>query len=158
MKHITLELSLESCQKALNELHDYKNELRPKLDEICRRLAEIGAEEARQRFARGDYGNTDAYVSTTPIDNGWKIVAMGKDVYFIEFGTGFFAHPHGATTSVPVYPGSYSEQHAKQFSEYGYWWYEGEKLQGTEAEMPMYFAGEAIRANEERIAREVFGK
>lgn len=158
MKHITLELSPESCQRAIAELRKYENELRPKLNEVCRRLAELGAEEARRRFARGDHGNTDAYVSTTPTENGWKIVAMGTDVYFIEFGTGFFAHPHGEATTVPVYPGSYSEQNAQQFSEYGYWWYEGEKLQGTEAEMPMYFAGEVIRANEKRIAREVFGK
>ena len=156
MKTITVELSTESIANAITELESFKDTATPKLNEICRRLAELGADEARRRFARGDYGNTDASVTIEPMANGWKIVAMGKDVYFIEFGTGFFAMPHG-NVSVPVYPGSWSEEHAQQFSELGYWWYAGEKLQGTEAEMPMYFAGEVIRANHHRIVREVLG-
>ena len=158
MKTITIQLSPASCDKALKELREYEKKVKPKLDEVCRKLAEIGAQEARARFARGDHGNGGVVVTVEPMSNGYKIVASGHDVYFIEFGTGFFAHPHGYETSVPVYPGSWSESHAQQFSEKGYWYYGGEKLQGTEAEMPMYYAGRAIRENEKRIVREVFGK
>lgn len=157
MKHIVYELSPDSCNNLLKELEQYEKSVKPKLDKVCKLLAELGAEEARRRFARGDKGNGGVIVDVVPIDNGYKIVASGHDVYFIEFGTGFFAHPHGYATSIPVYPGSYSEQHAQQFSEYGFWYYEGEKLQGTEAEMPMFFAGQEIRKNEQRIVREVFG-
>ena len=46
MKTITIELSKESCNKALKELLRYQKEIKPKLDEVCRRLAEIGKEEA----------------------------------------------------------------------------------------------------------------
>ena len=87
---------------------------------------------------------------------------MGHDVYFIEFGTGFnagTAYGDGLPpTSVPVYPGSWSEEHAQAFSTHGYWYYQGEKLQGTEAEMPMYYADKAIRENERKVVKEVFGK
>ena len=162
MKHITIELSPKSCDKALKELERYQRDIKPKLDEICRRLAEIGAQEASNRFARGNHGNTEAHVTVQQIPNGYKIVASGHDVYFIEFGTGFFTGVNYGDglpeTSVPVYPGSWSSEHSHIFENYGYWWYDGEKLQGTEAEMPMYYAGRAIRANEKRIAREVFGK
>lgn len=163
MKTLVLELSPESCQDALDELKKYQREISPKLDEVCRRLAELGAQEARMRFARGDHGNGGVTVTVEKIDNGYKIVASGHDVYFIEFGTGVnagvgYGDSGVPATSVPVYPGSWSEQHAQEFSRYGYWWWQGEKLQGTEAEMPMYYAGKAIRENEIRIAREVFSK
>lgn len=163
MKHLTIELTQESIDNAIKVLEAYQedgkvNKIREKLDKVCKQLADIGAEEARRRFARADHGNGDVTVTVEKMRNGYKIVASGADVYFIEFGTGFFAMPHGDEISVPVYPGSYSEEHAQAFSEHGYWYYAGEKLQGTEAEMPMYFAGEAIRNNEKRILREVYGK
>ena len=161
MKKILLQLSADSCNKAVQELIAYQKEIIPKLDEVCRRLAEIGAQEAQARFARGDHGNGGVSVTTERIKDGYKIVASGHDVYFIEFGTGHFAgvgYGEGMPpTSVPVYPGSWSEQHAQKFSEYGYWYYAGERLEGTEAEMPMYYAGRAIRNNERRIVKEVFG-
>ena len=152
MKYIDIELSPQSIDKALQELAELD-----KLDLICQKLALIGAEEAMRRFMRGDHGNTDVNVDVVPIENGYKIVASGKDVYFIEFGTGVFANPNGYETTVPVYPGSYSEQHAQQFSTKGFWYYGGEKLQGTEAENAMYYAGKAIRDNMERVIQEVYG-
>lgn len=158
MKRITVELSAQSCGKALKELQQYEKQIKPKLDEVCKRLAEIGAQEASARFARGDHGNGGVVVTTEQMENGYKVVASGHDVYFIEFGTGFDANPHGYKPTVPVYPGSWSEGHAQKFSEYGYWYYGGERLQGTEAEMPMYYAERAIRENEKRIVQEVFGK
>ena len=153
MKQIVLELSLQSVDKALQELNEIFN-----LDLICQKLAMIGADEAMRRFARGDHGNSDVNVDVLPIENGYKIVASGEDVYFIEFGTGVFANPNGYATTIPVYPGSYSEQHAQQFSTKGFWYYGGEKLQGTEAENAMYYAGKAIRDNMSRVIQEVLGK
>lgn len=163
MQKVTIELSTESCKAALEELKKYERDFNSKMEEVCRRLAEIGAREASFRFARGDHGNSDATVTTQKFDKGYKIVASGKDVYFIEFGTGFNAGvgygdgmPSGL--SVPVYPGSWSEEHKKLFSEQGFWWYGGEKLQGTEAEMPMYYASKAMRNNIKKVVEEVFKK
>lgn len=158
MKTITIELSAVSTKYAARLLKDYARGHNKRLDEVCRRLAEIGKDEAQRRFDRGaEHGNGGVIVEVVPIDRGYKIVASGHDVYFIEFGTGIYANPNDYTTSVPVYPGSYSEQHAQRFSEHGFWYYEGEKLQGTEAQNAMYYAGKAMRENEQRIMKEVLG-
>ena len=159
---ITLQLSADSCNEAIEELKQYQKSIIPKLDEVCRRLAEIGCQEASYRFARGDHGNGGVVCTTEKIENGYKIVASGHDVYFIEFGTGVnagvaYGDSGVPNVSVPVYPGSWSEGHAQKFSEYGFWYYNGERLEGTEAEMPMYYAGRAIRNNERRVVKEVFG-
>jgi len=157
MRRIVILMSEESCQHAIEVLREFHQSIKPKLDLACKKLAEIGAEEARRRFARGDHGNGGVTVTVEPMNGGCKIVANGHDVYFIEFGTGFFVQPHGQAVSAAIYPGSYSEQNKQIFSELGYWWYANEKLQGTEAEMPLYFAGEAIRKNYKRVLKEVFG-
>ena len=106
MKKIILELSTQSAQDALNELKQYKKTVNPKLQEVCRRLAEIGMQEAQMYLGQAEYGNTDASLATEPMKNGYKIVMSGSDVYFIEFGTGDAVNNHYPEVSVPVYSGS----------------------------------------------------
>lgn len=161
MKTIVIELSPESCKDAVKEIKAYTKSLRGKLDEVCKRLAEIGAEEARRIVSQVNpaEGNTDITITTHPIENGWAIAASGSDVYFVEFGTGKEVQwdTHGFSTSVPIYPGAWSEEHAEQFSTYGRWYYRKIRYEGTPAYMPMYYAEKKIRENEKRIAKEVFG-
>ena len=128
------------------------------LDEVCRRLAEIGIQEASAHLAGVGNGNTDVSIDPLPekTANGYKIVMGGSDVYFVEFGTGDQADAHGYTPSVPVGWGTYSEQHAQKLSKYGFWWYAGEQLTGTPAYMPMYYAGRAIREAFPKVVEEVF--
>jgi hypothetical protein len=164
MKTLTIELSAESCKKALDELKKYRDEIKPKLDEVCKRLAEIGRQEASAIIngaARSTPGNTHAHTSVEKIENGYKIVMEGQDVYFIEFGTGIFAGEYAGDTSnvtVGVMPGDWSDTHARQFSNYGYWFYEGQFLRGTPAYMPMYYAGKKMREEMPKVVKEVFGK
>lgn len=158
MKKISINLSVESCNKAVKELKTFETEVKPKLDEICRRLAELGAEVAKSHLQL-DAGNTDVTIEEpVQIENGYKLVMSGKDVYFVEFGTGEFTLPHGNEVSVPVYPGSYSEKHAKQFSQFRFWWYGGEQYEGTPAYRPLLYAGQAMRQEMPRIVKEVLGK
>lgn len=158
MKRIEVELSTESCEKAVQALNAYKEKVLPKLDEVCKRLAEIGAEAAREHLQL-ENGNTDAKIEDpVPIKNGYKIVMSGEDAYFIEFGTGEFTYAHGEEVSVPVYPGSYSEEHAQQFSKYRFWWYGGEQFEGTPAFRPLLYAGMAIREAMPKVVKEVFNK
>ena len=160
MKRITIELSPASCQAAVNELKAYNKSLRKKYDEICKRLAQIGAQEAQIWFdMAAAEGNGGTKVGIRPIENGWAITANGSKVYFVEFGTGNDANwdTHGFSTSVPIYPGSWSEEHAEKYSTYGYWYYRKTRYEGTPAYMPMYHAEQKIRENEQRIAREVLG-
>ena len=162
MKTIILELSAASCTKALKELKSYKRDIEKKLDEVCRRLAELGAEEARRIAAMVDpmEGNTDITISTHKIENGWAITASGSDVYFIEFGTGDMAtSTHGFEPDVPVYPGSWSERHEQRYSNSDphHWWYNGQMLTETYSYAPMFRADRAIRENLRRVEKEVFG-
>lgn len=159
MKTIVLELSVESCKKAIKELEKYSKQLEPKLDEICRRLAEMGVKEAENHLTLAN-GNTKAKINPpVKIDGGYKIVMEGEDVYFIEFGTGDAAATNSYYTPlVNVYPGSWSEEHAEKYSSYGFWWYGGEKLTETPAYMPMYNAGKIMREELPRIAKEVLEK
>ena len=157
MKRIEIELSADSCRAAVEELRRYRKEIKPKLDEVCKRLVEIGMLEAQLHLVLAN-GNTDATIlQPVKIDNGYKLVMQGEDVYFVEFGTGDAANPNGYAVSVPVYPGSYSEEHAEKYATYGFWWYGGEKLTETPAYMPMYYAGKRMREELPRIVKEVFG-
>ena len=158
MKRIEIELSPESCAKAIKELETYQKEIKPKLDEVCKRLAEIGLQVAQSHWSGGDlHGNNDAtFMPIVPIENGYKIVFQGKDVYFVEFGTGDEVYPHMDTT-VPVAWGTWSAEDKQQLWTLGFWWYGGERLTGTPAYMPMYYASKAIRDNVKRVYKEVFG-
>jgi hypothetical protein len=155
MKTITIELSVESCKAAKEELKRYMQEATPKLDEVCKLLAEIGREEANAHLALAN-GNDDARIDIEPMDGGYKLVMSGSDVYFIEFGTGSDVNAH-YQTSVPVFAGSWSMEHSQQYARHGWWWYGGEIYVGTPAYMPMYYAGKKMREEIPRIVKEVFG-
>lgn len=156
MKTITIELSKDGCQRALKELKAFQKEVNPKLMEVCKRLAEIGAAEAQAHLTLAQ-GNTDAVIEPpVPMDNGYKIVMSGSDVYFVEFGTGDQVSAHFDTT-VPVAWGTWSAENEQELWNYGFWWYGGERLTGTPAYMPMYYAGRKIREEIPRVVKEVFG-
>lgn len=155
MKHIDIELSVESCKAAIEELKKYQKKIKPKLDEVCRRLAEIGAQEANAHLTLAN-GNTDATITVEPMDGGYKLVMSGSDVYFVEFGTGSDVDAH-YQTSVPVFAGSWSMEHSQKYARQGWWWYGGDIYVGTPAYMPMYYAEKKMREEAPRIVKEVFG-
>ena len=156
MKTITVELSLSSCNKAVKDLQAYAKQIQPKMLEVCKRLAEIGAQEANAHLVLAD-GNTDAAITVEAMEGGYKLVMSGSDVYFIEFGTGSDVNAH-YQVSVPVFAGSWSMEHKQMYAKHGWWWYGGEVLTGTPAYMPMYYAGKKMREEMPRIVKEVFGK
>ena len=159
MKTITIQLSADSCKKAIEELEKYKKQIEPKLKEVCKRLAEIGRDEAISvvNQVRLQEGNAVERIAALPIDNGWKIVMEGADVYFIEFGTGDGVNAH-YDTSVPVAWGTWSAEHNQVLWTKGFWYYEHVRYTGTPAYMPMYYAEKRMREEAPRIVREVFGK
>ena len=156
MKTITVELSKASCDKARKELEKYQRKIDPLRDEVCRRIAEIGAQEANAHLTLAN-GNNDAQISVERIDGGYKLVMSGSDVYFIEFGTGSDTEAH-YPVSVPVFAGSWSMEHSQKYAKQGWWWYGGEVYTGTPAYMPMYYAEKKMREEMPRIVKEVFGK
>lgn len=158
MKTIAIELSVDSCNKAIKELQEYQKRIRPKLDEVCRRVAEVGRDEALSIIngIRLQDGNAVERVDVVKIDNGYKLVMEGEDVYFIEFGTGDGVSAH-YDVSVPVAYGSWSAEHSQMLWNKGFWYYDKVRYTGTPAYMPMYYAERKMREEAPRIVKEVFG-
>ena len=158
MKTIELELSVDSCNKAIKELQEYQKRIKPKLDEVCRRVAEVGRDEALSIIngIRLQDGNAVERVDVVPTDNGYKLVMEGEDVYFIEFGTGDGVSTH-YDVSVPVAYGSWSVEHSQMLWNQGFWYYDKVRYTGTPAYMPMYYAERKMREEAPRIVKEVFG-
>ena len=158
MKHLTIKLSVDSCREAIKELENYQKRIKPKMDEVCRRLAEIGKNEAISIVSsiRLQEGNAVERVDVVQTSNGYKLVMEGEDVYFIEFGTGDGVSAH-YDTSVPVAWGSWSQEHSQMLWNKGFWYYDHVRYTGTQAYMPMYYAEKAMREALPKVVKEVFG-
>lgn len=161
-KTITLSLSGSSIDRAIKELKAYQKRVEQKTNELANRLAEIGANEARVRFMGAQYsGDNDAVVTVEPIANGYKIVATGGSVFFIEFGAGVYYN--GAEPYPEPRPAGISEigeygQGKGSRKAWGFYDERGELVitHGTPAAMPMLHASRVIKQDVQRIAKEVF--
>lgn len=159
-KKIRITLDTKSIGAAIKELEKYQRTIERKTKVLCERLATIGAVRASLDFSRGASGYTgdssvDVQVEGT--DKGYKIVASGGAVLFLEFGSGVmygYGHPNPMGYGPGTYPGK------------GHWddprgWYlpkdaGGGHTYGNAPSAAMYWASETIRQEVERVAREVF--
>ena len=159
---INVRLNTTSIREAIEEVQAYKAWVERKTQELTFRLAELGASEASVRFAGAQYDSAnDAYVHVEPIGNGYKIIAEGESVFFIEFGAGVYyngsePYPEPRPAGV-VGIGEYGQGKGKQKA-WGFYDDSGELVitHGTPAAMPMLHAGRVMQQDMERIAREVF--
>lgn len=168
-KKISISLSQKSIQNAINEVRKYQRELIDKNEVFVRRLAELGIPIIDQNIADAE-GDSDKNHNTYIKINSFgsyseaKLVVDGKDLLFIEFGSGIHyngsagtsPHPKGEEFGYTI--GSYGKgQGSKDF-----WFYyadtgEAVMSHGTESTMPVYKASVEIVQNIRRIAKEVFG-
>lgn len=163
-KVIEFTLTSASIQNAIKELEAFRDSLDDKVDEMLKKLGEIGVQEASIRFttAMYDAGVKDVHVSLEDIDGGYCILAKGKAVAFIEFGAGVYHNP-----SEP-YPnprpdgivgiGEYGKGHGKR-NAWGFRDAAGQLhiTRGNPAAKPMWYASEEMRKEVVRIFLEVFG-
>ena len=103
------------------------------LTELCKELADEGADVCSQAYSGVLQPGNDSYqVYSETIENGARIVATGHDVGFLEFGAGLTvdeSDTFAALVPYAVHPGSWSEEHEKQFTSKGYWRFmDGDKL------------------------------
>lgn len=157
---ISFSLSEESIEKAIKQIEQYGKWVSEKSDLLAEKLAEIGLNEARIRFEEAAPGEITTSVERT--QNGWKIVASGDSVCFIEFGAGVY---YNSNSDYPlpkpqgiVGIGEYGKGKGKRNA----WGYYDDNhnlviTHGTPASMPMYFAGKNMEQEISRIAKEVFG-
>lgn len=158
-RKISFGLSPDAIKDAVDYLETYKKWVNQKMDELMIRLAAVGLETARVYFQMGaTEGNEAPETWVEPIENGFKIIANGKDVFFIEFGAGDAAgnHPDSANAPVDTSPGSYSKINTGEYAKYGSWHHDKMKYTEIQPQMPMYHAMREIERNVQKIAKEVF--
>ena len=158
MKKITIELNPTSINKAIKDIRKLNAEWDRKIDEVTRRLAEIGATKASLGFSRAIYtGDNDVSISVEPIENGYSIIASGEAVLFIEFGSGVtygYGHPAPMNYGPGTYPGN------GHWADPRGWWLPKDKgglhTYGNPPSATMYQTGKELQQEILRIAREVF--
>lgn len=158
-RKIVVEMSPKSIMDAVKMLKAYEIWVNKKIDELMVRLAAVGLETARVYFQQGATdGNEAPETWVEQIENGFKIIANGKDVFFIEFGAGDAAgnHPDAANAPIDTSPGSYSKINTGEYAKYQSWHHKGVKYTELQPQMPMYNAMREIERNVQKIAKEVF--
>ena len=141
-RHLTLNWdNRDSITQALKELKEYQKKLYEIEKKFCVALAEVGRQKAQEIYdgfglvlneslAPGFNQLPKSEVVATK--DGAKILVNGKDVCFIEFGTGVEAD--GSTHEGYTFsPGSWSssELGTGMYATLGYWFYNGTKFTGT---------------------------
>ena len=156
-------LSAKSVEQAIRELKAFRDSLEKRKEQFIEELANIGLREAQVRFTSAMYdGVNDVEVNLETIENGYRIVAEGKAVAFIEFGAGVYYNP------TEPYPNPRPEgivgigEYGKGYGKRQAWGYPdgagGVKItHGNPAAMPMWHASEEMRNSILKIARRVFG-
>lgn len=155
-KVISVSLSADGIAKAIQEVKLRKKWIESKMDEFARRVAEKGCVIAQKNYQSPE---GKVVVSIEAIDNGYVIHANGRDVCFLEFGAGVSTstdHPYASEMPFEVRPGSWSEEHSKQFSEKGYWFHNGKKMYGISPTKSMSRTVWQLEYDVYQIAREVF--
>ena len=147
-----------SVSRATRKLDDYYSDLSKKADELCRRLAELGATRATIDYSGAYYdGTNDVKVAVEPIAHGYRVRASGNAVLFIEFGSGTigFGHPDPG----PYGPGTWSDgpNGKGHWADPNGWYYaHGQKSMGNSPAAAMYHASREVQDAVQRIANEVF--
>lgn len=162
-------LNNRSLDKAIQQLREYQNSLNDKCTEFVRRLSEVGIPVIDENIAsvQGDSDkshNTYIKINSFGSYSQAELICEGKDLLFIEFGSGVHynghlggsPHPEGEELGYTI--GSYGKGQGKN----DFWFYyadtgEAVMSHGTQATMPVYKAGLEIKRQILKVAKEVFG-
>ena len=171
---IKVRLSNAGLRDAERQIQEYKATLNQKAQELARSLAQKGIDVATVKFANAQYaGDNDVTVEHDPVQtpNGFAIVARGKAVAFIEFGTGVSHSAYGG--ELPAGVGEHGT-YGKGNGQHKRWYYYGESgnagtpvkqvdgkgqlnyTSGNEPAMAMWGAVEEMASQVEATWREVW--
>lgn len=150
-----MNITVKGVDSILKRLSKFDN-MDAKLAEIARRLAAVG-----EPIIRAVHGNHNS-VWSEQTQTGYRVIAEGESVLFIEFGTGDAAGIHAkeydAVPSV-VGKGTWSATHAQQYTRWGFWyWPPGTKnpISETPPHPAFYDAYQAMVQELPKIVEEVF--
>lgn len=150
-------LDRHSVRNAITELKKFQADFDSKMNQVCERLAHIGEVRASAMFSNAAYdGTNDVSVRAEQYGTGWRVVASGNAVLFIEFGSGVkmgYGHPNPQGYG----PGTYPSDKGNWNKPNGWWYAHGKHTFGNPPAAAMYYAEQDIRAEIERVVSEVFG-
>ena len=155
---MSLNVNIRGIEEAIRNLTGVFSDQRVR--ELCRRLAEYGLVLADASFSGAAYdGRRDVTVSIEENGNGYRIVAAGVSVLFIEFGAGVtLGYGHPLAGAMGYGPGTYPG-HGNWDNPNG--WYiprskGGGHTYGNPPSMSMYNTARDLQSEIANIAREVF--
>lgn len=169
---IKVRLSDAGLRDAERQIQAYKATLNQKAQELAKALADKGLDVAKVRFANAQYaGSNDVSCRVEQNGNTCAIIADGKAVAFIEFGTGVMHSAYGGELPDGVGEhGTYGKENGKRKR----WYYYRESgnagtpvkhvdgkgqlnyTDGNEPAMAMWGAVEEIASQVEATWREVW--
>lgn len=171
MTTLKMNLSELSANSVARMLDKRFSEIERRSRELCRRLTDVGLPIASVLFSMAYYdGINDSNVSAEPTDTGWRIIASGQAVCFIEFGAGIYFNgeayngkyagdrPPGIA-GIGQYGSGHGADKTADGKPKGWHYRDGGEYKftyGNPAVMPMYYASEEMRSQVISIAREVF--
>lgn len=168
-KRIVLKLSKGSINSALREVESLEKTQKARIHAAAKEIAEEICKRAQANFdsawydevGRGMRGHADIKCQVEETGNGFRVVARGDEVTFIEFGAGVYfnppagasTHPKGAEFGFLI--GGFGKGYGKQKS-WGYYADESKQeliiTHGTAMQQPLYRA--FCEVLEERKARQ----
>lgn len=170
---INVALSKNGLAQAISQVKAYSKNVRFKCKVLNERIAVYGAFVARISYSQAMYaGDNDVEVSVVKTRNGYKIIAKGQAVLFIEFGTGTINPEHPLGVEFGYMHGTYGKGQGNSAKHPNGWIYQGVqgnageiisasrgvyRTRGNPASKSMYYAGKDMRAELLTIAREIFG-
>ncbi len=169
---IKVRLSDAGLRDAERQIQEYKATLNKKAQEFAKALGDKGLDVAKVRFANAEYaGSNDVSCRVEQNGAACSIIAEGKSVAFIEFGTGVMHSAYGGELPNGVGEhGTYGKENGKHKR----WYYYGESgnagtpvkevdgkgqlnyTSGNEPAMAMWGAVEEMASQVEATWREVW--
>lgn len=169
---IKVRLSDAGLRDAERQIQEYKTALNKNAQEFAKALADKGLDVAKIRFANAQYaGSNDVSCYVEQNGAACSIIAEGKSVAFIEFGTGVMHSAYGGELPNDVGEhGTYGKENGKRKR----WYYYGDPgnagtpvkevdgkgqlnyTSGNDAAMAMWGAVEEMASQVEATWREVW--
>ena len=155
-----LSVHVQGVDEAIRKMSTIANDVVRKQDELCKRLADMGAVNVSILFSRAIYvGDKDFNVSVEDAPNGgYQIVVSGQSVAFVEFGAGItYGHGHPQESEFGVGAGTYPFGKGHWDDPNGWWIPKtGQHTYGNPPNMPMYNTAQDLKKEIARVTREVF--
>lgn len=152
--NIDIDLNVKSINQAMTKL--YKFGAKERLEKAAKRIAEIGGETIEAIY------KDKVHVEVNQTEDGYVIMAVGKKIMFLEFGTGIYTdteYGNDVGLSSVVLPGMWSQTEGKgQFipGVHEWWIFGSTKIEGTRPMRGFQFATEEMLQRAVEIVREEF--